>query len=46
MQYLHRIPAPIAGARVWLPKAFKQLATLRGRKRQPAHVPRAGLRLV
>ena len=46
MQRRHRTPRPIAVARAWLPKALKQLATLGGRKRKPAHVPRAGLQLV
>jgi len=45
MQRRHRIPRPtMAGA--WLREALQQLATLGGRKRKPAYVPRASLQLV
>ena len=46
MQRRHRTPGPIAMAGAWLSEALKQLATLGGRKRKPADVPRAGLPLV
>jgi hypothetical protein len=46
MQRRHRTLGSIGTAGAWLREALKQLATLDGRKRKPAHVPRAGLQLV
>jgi hypothetical protein len=46
MQRRHCTARPIGMARARLAEASKQLATLVGRKRKQAYVPRAGLQLV